>query len=154
MGISDRPGGGRRPDRSGATVVLDRVLMRIEAMPFPNGSYNKTVDGIPFGHGTIFKTYPEGNKWVVKNSVFLIEGHTHAGLTQNFENITACSNNIIIWLGEGSFPGALPSCFEVVTDVGVWQAAVAEWHARHRRVGAVRKPQSDAMDQVTGECLP
>jgi len=45
-----------------------------------------------------------------------------------------CANNVMVWLGPGSFPATLPSCFTVTTDRSVWDNAVADWLARHPTV--------------------
>jgi hypothetical protein len=47
-----------------------------------------------------------------------------------------CSGNVIVWLGAGAFPETaswLAQCPDtvVVTDRGVWDAAVAGWLAAH-----------------------
>jgi hypothetical protein len=49
-------------------------------------------------------------------------------------HLTSCSNNVMVWLGQGSYPTALPSCFTVTRDRSVWDRAVAEWKARHPHV--------------------
>jgi hypothetical protein len=38
-----------------------------------------------------------------------------------------CDGNTLIWLGEGGYPGELPTCFEVSTDRDAWQAAKRAW---------------------------
>jgi hypothetical protein len=48
------------------------------------------------------------------------------------EKLESCSGNVMVWLGDGPFPGPpLPSCFTVTTDRTVWDDAVAAWKARH-----------------------
>lgn len=41
------------------------------------------------------------------------------------------SGNVIVWLGDGRYPGKVPPGFEVTTDVGVWADARAAWKASH-----------------------
>lgn len=48
--------------------------------------------------------------------------------------VTSCSDNVIVWLGTGPFPGdmsELSHCLTVTTDVAVWNTAVTNWKARH-----------------------
>ena len=45
--------------------------------------------------------------------------------------LVACSNNVMVWLGAGNYPVALPSCVTVTRDRGVWDRAVAAWKAAH-----------------------
>jgi hypothetical protein len=151
-GVSVRPGK-KRPDLTDVTVTLDRVLMRLEPMPHPNRSVITTIDGIDYGHLAILKTYKGGPHWVIKDSVFAIHGDSHSDLTQGFDQLKACSNNTIVWLGEGPFPAWYPEdCFTVTTDVKVWQEAVADWHARHPEVGKARKPRPELMGSVALDC--
>ena len=46
-------------------------------------------------------------------------------------SLTACSNNVMVWLGGGLYPAPLPACFTVTTDRAVWDDAVASWKLRH-----------------------
>jgi hypothetical protein len=46
--------------------------------------------------------------------------------------LRSCSNNVMIWLGDGPFPGKLPPCFTITTDPTVWDDAVADWHRRNQ----------------------
>jgi hypothetical protein len=41
------------------------------------------------------------------------------------------SGNVIVWTGEGRYPGRVPPGFTVTTDVGVWADARAAWKASH-----------------------
>lgn len=151
-GISVRPGK-KRPDLSDVTITLDHVLLRLEAMPHPNRSVIATVDGIDYGHLAILKTYDGGPGWVIRDSVFVVQGDSHSRLTQGFEKLRECSNNTIIWLGEGPFPDAYPDdCFTLTTDVTVWEKAVADWHARHPDVGRERKPGPGDVGSVALQC--
>ena len=50
--------------------------------------------------------------------------------------LVSCSNNVMVWLGGGPYPAGLPSCFQITTDRGVWDTAVAAWKQRHPYVGA------------------
>jgi hypothetical protein len=144
-------------------IELDRVLLRLQPMPFPykwqtrKGSIDAEGNpydgnGIPYGHGSFFKmTDVDRNPhFSIKNSVFMA---THLTRSSRFNFppeslIDECQNNTIIWLGPGPFRGKLPSqkfpgCVEVVTGqegLDLWQQMVSDWHGRHPSVGANRKP--------------
>ncbi len=165
-GISTRPiGSDTSSDGAGELVELDRVLLRLQAMPYPyrwetkagaidaNGNpYNGS--GIPYGHGPFFKiTDAERNPhFSIKNSIFLA-AHPTAASKLDFPPeilIDVCQNNTIIWSGPGAYPGKLPTrkfpdCFKIVTGqegLDLWQQQVVDWHARHPDVGKNRKPSS------------
>jgi hypothetical protein len=150
---------------AGELVELDHVLLRLQAMPYPYKWQTKkgiideegepyTGSGIPYGHGSFFKTTNvyRNSHFSIKNSVFLAEYLTEASKFDFPAEslIDACENNIVIWLGPGSFPGNIPtrkfpSCFTIVTGQkgrDLWQERVSDWHARHPDVGAQRKPKS------------
>lgn len=165
-GISTRPSNeDTHSDGTGQVVELDHVLMRLEAMPYPYkweikkgiiGEDGKPYmgSGIPYGHGSFFKiTDVDRNPhFIIRNSVFVGDQLTEAS---NFDFppeslIDVCENNIIIWLGPGSYPGKLPQQkfpegFDIVTGRegrDLWQRKVSDWHARHPDVGANRIPDS------------
>lgn len=45
--------------------------------------------------------------------------------------LTACSNNVMVWLGPGDYPARLPACFTVTKDRSVWDRAVDAWKRAH-----------------------
>jgi hypothetical protein len=152
-------------DGSGKLVELDRVLIRLQAMPYPYSWETKegVIDadgnpyngsGIPYGHGHFFKiTDVDRNPhFSIKNSTFLA---IHLTTQSHFDFppeslIDECQNNTIIWLGPGSYPGKLPTqkfpnCFEILTGQegrDLWGQKVIDWHARHPDVGTNREPSS------------
>jgi hypothetical protein len=88
----------------------------------------------------------------VTNSVFLV---THFTTARKLDFppealLDACEGNILIWLGEGAYPGRLPTekfpaCFTVLTGTqgtDLWAERVRDWHRRHPGVGYQRKPTS------------
>jgi len=165
-GISTEASAGD-PVQGGQLVELDRLLLRMQPMPYPYEWQEKSgiigVDGepydgtgIPYGHGDIFKLDDDdisrNPHFAVRNSVFLVTHHTQDSKT-NFPPaslVDACENNTIIWLGGGAYPGELPTskfpgCFTLLTGqqgIDYWVARVTDWHARHPEVGAGRKPAS------------
>lgn len=165
-GISTRPSASDfMSEGSGNLVEIDRVLLRLQAMPFPYKWQTKSgvIDsegnpyigsGMPFGHGNFFKlaSVNINPHFSIKNSTFLA---THLTLPSKLDFppeslIDECQNNTIIWLGPGPFPGQLPlekfpGCVEIVTGQegrDLWAGLVADWHARHPEVGSGRKPAS------------
>jgi hypothetical protein len=167
-GISTRPSSSDNSSNgAGERVELDRVLLRLQAMPYPYkwteksgviGADGKpyTGTGTPYGHGSLFKI--ESNDidrnphFSITNSVFLAQ-HDVPSSKLDFPPeslIDACANNTIIWLGPGSYPGRLPTtkfpgCVVILTGQqgrDFWREKVADWHARHPDVGANKKPSS------------
>jgi hypothetical protein len=151
---------------AGEVVTLDRVLLRLQPMPYPydwetrSGVIDENGDpyagtGIPYGADYLFK-YLTGDlarspHFVIKNSIFLGTHFTRARAYDFPDDslIDECSNNTVIWLDDGTWPGQLPSsstfpdCVTVLTGAEgetFWKNAVADWHARHPSVGAARKP--------------
>lgn len=144
----------------GQRITMDKVLIRMEPMPYPYKwdekddpvIYLDGYEGIPFGHGSIFKL-EEGfmPEFEITDSVFLQEFDAEEDLFPPKDKVTKCENNTIIWLdGPETAPthllDAFPDCFRLITDrmhgLNVWRTAVADWHARHPKVGANRKPLS------------
>ena len=169
-GFSARPS--RADDEAAAdgnVVTLDRVLLRMEAQPYPykwkkkGGNINargepwRPGDGIPYGHGNIFKIehddVPGRNvRWALRDVTIMATHRAGDPRKLNFppeELIEECSGVSVIWTGGGDYPGTLPDekfpdCVSVVTGEeghALWAERVADWHARHPEVGASRKPE-------------
>lgn len=165
-GISTRPSSDDTYTKgAGELVELDRVLLRLQAMPYPYkwetkegviGADGKpyTGSGIPYGQGNFFKLTSANRNphFSIRNSVFLAAHLTEASnLDFPPESlIDVCENNIIIWLGPGPYPGKLPTRkfpngFKIITGQegrDLWVSKVIDWHSRHPNVGANRKPSS------------
>jgi hypothetical protein len=157
-GFSVRPSSSGFGEGQGQTITMDKVLLRMEPMPYPYKWDTKndpkiTVPGygdIPFGYGNVFKM-DKGNEpeFKITNSVFLLEYNSEKVIFPPKEKVSVCSNNTIIWLGDpedaptyllDDFPG----CFTIITDrvkgKDFWKSKAADWHNRHPEVGANRKP--------------
>jgi hypothetical protein len=126
------------------TVTVTNSLVRLEHMPF---TFNNEPGG---GHGSMFKLSSgpatgRSPRLVIRNTVFRADEEPAHGTLDivgfNHDNDPStpsipyldpadCSNNTMVWLGDGPFPGDLPDCFTVTTDRQVWLDAVAGWHAR------------------------
>lgn len=162
VGISTRPSS--IFSSAGQTVTIDKILLRMEPMPYPYKwdtkndpvlyvpGYNipGTNNPIPFGFGNVFKM-EAGNEpnFRITNSTFLLEYNSQQDIFPPKSKVTACSNNTLIWLGPVSeTPNHLltdfPGCFTIITNSTqgktLWKTRVADWHARHPNVGDTRKP--------------
>lgn len=130
-GISERPSEGSRqlghPAPAGETLLLDHVLLRLEAMPGPRGADDPSARG----HGQLFKWSAVANRLVVKHSVFLVESTPQSTSSFPFPPGTVIENVTIVWLGPGSFRWSVPAGTTVVGDRSVWDEARATWLARH-----------------------
>jgi hypothetical protein len=80
-------------------------------------------------------------KWDDKGPMLSLHGNVFradqpagtVGLDIPEDRLADCSDNVMVWLGEGDYPDELPSCFELTRDKGVWDRAVAEWKRQHER---------------------
>lgn len=127
------------------TVTVQNSLIRLQKMPGPYGHPDPSV----MGHGELFKYQADSPELVLKNNIFLIEGCAATKYRAEncekpdmigFKKLRECSNNIIVWVGEGNFPGTIPddpSCVTVTTDVGVWEEARTAWLADHPEVARI-----------------
>jgi len=114
-------------------LTIRRTLIRLEGMPGPRGGAATDL-----GHAQFFKWDPLATKLALHDNVFMAEdvGNSGSDAMGIPDALADCSNNVMVWLGTGPYPASLPSCFTVTTDRRVWDAAVADWKARHPTVGA------------------
>ena len=139
--MSARAYGTNAPDGRANTVTVQNSLIRVQAM-------DKLYPGIPTpGYGGFWKwsgggtpNTDNGPMLVVNNTVFRADQqpaeHNGAGLYMAPVpgKVKSCANNVMVWLGPGSFPEPLPSCFTVLTGQAgrdYWDRAVAQWKAAH-----------------------
>jgi hypothetical protein len=130
VGISSRPN--RRQDGRGKLLTVRNSLFRLETtdQPYPTET--------PPAHGALFKWDPKAVDLALHGNVFLVV-HSRSELGIPAEaNVTSCSNNTLVWLGEGNFPGLLgrdpasgQPCLTVTTNRQIWDDAVAAWTIRH-----------------------
>ena len=163
-GISTRPSSSHPEyDGTGEVLLIDRVLLRMEAMPYPyrwqtksgnideNGDpWDENSGDIPYRHGNLFKMEEEDPRnihFIIRDSVFLMDHENLNSDDFDFppeEFIDEMTNVTVIWLGEGEFPGYLPpGDITVVTGqagLDLWTEKVTDWHDRHPDVGPTRKP--------------
>ncbi len=130
-------------DGSAKVWMIRDSLVRLEPMPGPRGG-----TAADRGHGGFFKWHrwkePERSlspKLALHGNVFMVETAGQEGgkrLGVPPDKLASCSDNTMVWLGPGEFPGKLPGeCFKVTTDRRVWDDAVASWRARHGAAGAL-----------------
>src|SRR5205809_649327 len=139
--MSARAYGGGAADGSANTVTVQNSLIRVQGM-------DKLYPGLSTpGYGGFWKWSGSGSPntdigpmLVITNTVFRadappVEGNG-AGLYMAPVpgKVKSCANNVMVWLGPGSFPEPLPSCFTVLTGQAgrdYWDNAVAQWKAAH-----------------------
>ena len=137
-GISVRPGGTDTTSNGvGKVVTLKQTLMRLEPLAGPRSGY------APYGHANFLKldhyddpASSRSPKFVIEDSIFMAEMAGEEPTRMGFkpEFIESCRNNTLVWLGEGTFPGIVPSCFTLTRDRAVWDQAVQDWKSRHPSV--------------------
>lgn len=114
-------------DGRGNEWVIRRSLIRLQPMP-------TVYKGDAPGHGRFFKWDNEGRgpTMSLHGNVFRVDQPpNNRDLSVPEEYLGSCSDNVIVWLGEGDFPAdPLPDCFTITTDPAVWDDAVAAWHDR------------------------
>ena len=147
-GISNQEG-----DGTGQTLVMDKVLLRMEPQPEPYSSvptFSITGYSEGFGYDNVFKgdtsRFPQ---FEITNSVFLLEYANGKTQFPPKSKVDVCENNTVIWMGAtDNAPTYLledfPGCFTIITDdqvgLDLWAEKVVDWHVRHPEVGANRKP--------------
>jgi hypothetical protein len=135
VGIAARPTSGIEAegyDGRDQLLTVTRSLIRLQRMPGPRNGR-----GSDRGHGVLFKWHDLAPRVALHGNVFLVEDAAFDGSDMSFpEQIESCSDNVLVWLGEGEYPEPLPECVQLTRDRGVWDAAVADWHARNPHVGA------------------
>jgi hypothetical protein len=99
-------------------------------------------EGLIPGHGAFFKWNKDNNKsprLALHNNVFRVDqpSNSSSGLGVPVGKLESCSNNVVVWLGDGPYPDPLPKtfngkpCFTITTDKTVWDNAVQNWIAHH-----------------------
>jgi len=137
--FSERPSGDRCWETPpGEQLVVDHSLVRLRPMQLEEG----------FGYGRLFKWPTQcgsmnvANQPVIKCSTFLVPDFRLDSGTDGMEfpanavvDDSACPDDptTIVWLGGGdTYPGNLRGLpIRTTTDIGYWNAKVADWHARH-----------------------
>jgi hypothetical protein len=135
VGVAARPTTGIEAegfDGRDEVLTITRSLIRLQRMPGPRGG--QSADR---GHGVLFKWDDLAPRIALHGNVFLVEDAAFDGSDMGFpDRIASCSDNVLVWLGEGEYPEPLPGCVELTRDRRVWDEAVVDWHARNPHVGA------------------
>ena len=132
VAISERPSSAIGGQGGGQLLTIHRSLLRLEPMPGPrNGSRGE------LGNGEFFKWSDRATALALYDNVFMAEKVGQGGPdTMGVPTpLAGCARNVMVWLGPGQYPAPLPACFRVTRDRAVWDAAVADWKARHPAVG-------------------
>lgn len=120
---------------SGAVTVIRNNLVRLQ-------HFEQTFSGKP-GHGWFWKqdTADAAVKLRLHGNIFMAEAPSiHGTHVLEPTSILSCKkadgspDNTIVWLGAGAYPRPdelKTGCFKLTTDRAVWDAAVANWKARH-----------------------
>lgn len=130
-GISERPTGGnpqeQHPAPRSERLVVDHVLLRLQAQPGVRGSNDPSV----LGHGQLFKWSPVANLPIVRDSIFLVETVPNTDSSFPFPPGTTTTNVTIVWAADAPFEWDIPPGTTVTTDLSVWTEARQEWLDRH-----------------------
>lgn len=135
VAFSARSYTGSERNGRGKLIEISHSLVRLEPQPTVYKPYKY---GIGPGHGQFFKWQSDpatAPALSLHNTMFIATQparHGSLGLDE-ISHLESCSNNVMVWAGEGSFPDAdkLPDCFRISRDVSEWDRAVAQWHTRH-----------------------
>jgi hypothetical protein len=120
------PGGGPN-----GLVTIRGNLIWLQNMP---GPYKKPKSA--FGFGMAFKASDaHAPALALHGNIFLIEQPIDAGRLNLYAartELRSCSDNIVVWLGQGDYPAPYPrECFTITHDVSVWEDAKRRWIERH-----------------------
>ncbi len=122
-------------DSSANHLVVRNSLIRLQA-------YDAAYSGPAPNHNAFWKLHQNAPRIELYDNIFRADAASYEGQGPGsymippsgappWDKLATCSNNTIVWLGQGSFPEPLPACFTVTTDKTVWDNAVAAWNAAH-----------------------
>jgi hypothetical protein len=114
-------------EQNDAVWRIEQSLIRLQPM---ERTYRD--EGLIPGTAGFFKWGPGGPSLSLHGNVFRADQPANTvglGIPDSID--VDCSDNVMVWLGDGPFPGALPDCFTVTRDRRVWDNAVADWKQEH-----------------------
>lgn len=127
-------------DGSNNVVVVRNSLIRLQAM-------DRAYGGALPNHNAFWKwSRSIGPKVALYNTVFRADHPSREGngagmyMAPPPGKLLDCENNVMVWLGPGAFPEALPTtfngkpCFRLLTGaegLQYWNDAAAQWKANH-----------------------
>lgn len=124
------------PDGRDNVVTIQNSLLRLQVM---DGIYETRP--APPRHEAFWKwSVTRGPKLNLHHNVFFTDdssvssNHADMYMAPPPGRLNECSDNFMIWEGDGPFPERLPSCFTVLTGqrgLQTWDSVVTLWKARH-----------------------
>jgi len=138
--LSTRKKSATGEDTSVITIRRCVVALKPFAGPYRPERYKRDP-----GHAMFFKWYASGPRLVLEDNVFLAPQRGNCpdrnmGVPEG--KLVSGKNNVMVWLGEGEYPTALPSSFAVVTTRATWDDARAAWIRAHPRMPALEPAPS------------
>ena len=120
-------------------ITISNSLLRLQAM-------DSVYSGVVPNHNAFWKWSDLAPSLILYNNVFRADGPSEEGngarmyMAPPPGKLADCRNNVMVWLGSGSFPETLPTtfngqpCFTIMTGAAglqYWNNAVASWFAHH-----------------------
>jgi len=127
------------PNGNNNIVTISNSLLRLQSMDAVYGG------AVP-NHNAFWKWSTIGPSLALYNNVFRTDGPSREGngaqmwMAPPPGKLADCKNNVMVWLGSGSYPETLPTsfngqpCFTIMTGAAglqYWNNAVAQWYAAH-----------------------
>src|SRR6266705_1862852 len=127
------------PNGNNNIVTISNSLLRLQSMDAVYGG------AVP-NHNAVWKWSTIGPSLALYNNVFRTDGPSREGngaqmwMAPPPGKLADCKNNVMVWLGSGSYPETLPTsfngqpCFTIMTGAAglqYWNNAVAQWYAAH-----------------------
>ena len=127
------------PNGNNNIVTISNSLLRLQSMDAVYGG------AVP-NHNAFWKWSTIGPSLALYNNVFRADGPSREGngaqmwMAPPPGKLADCRNNVMVWLGSGSYPETLPTtfngqpCFTLMTGAAglqYWNNAVAQWQAAH-----------------------
>src|SRR6266568_4712319 len=127
------------PNGNNNIVTISNSLLRLQSMDAVYGG------AVP-NHNAFWKWSTIGPSLALYNNVFRTDGPSREGngaqmwMAPPPGKLADCRNNVMVWLGSGSYPETLPTtfngqpCFTIMTGAAglqYWNNAVAQWYAAH-----------------------
>ena len=127
------------PNGNNNILTMSNSLVRLQSMDAVYGG------AVP-NHNAFWKWSTIGPSLALYNNVFRADGPSREGngaqmwMAPPPGKLADCRNNVMVWLGSGSFPENLPTtfngqpCFTIMTGAAglqYWNNAVAQWKAAH-----------------------
>src|SRR5438876_131762 len=120
-------------------LTISNSLLRLQPM-------DAVYAGAVPNHNAFWKWSTIGPSLALYNNVFRTDGPSREGngaqmwMAPPPGKLADCKNNVMVWLGSGSYPETLPTtfngqpCFTILTGAAGlqnWNNAVAQWYAAH-----------------------